>query len=148
MGTPIEADNAMTEIQDYLAKREEASGKRRVLVVDDSATVRQAMKVLLEKDYEVSLAESGVAAIRTITLDRPDMVLLDYEMPVCDGRQTLEMLRSDPAFADLPVVFLTGRGDPDVVRKLLSLKPMGYLLKYLKPEEIKKKIDGFFEKLA
>ena len=46
------------------------------------------------------------------------MVLLDYEMPVCDGRQTLEMLRSDPAFADLPVVFLTGRGDPDVVRKL------------------------------
>ena len=148
VGTPIEADNAMTEIQDYLAKREEASGKRRVLVVDDSATVRQAMKVLLEKDYEVSLAESGVAAIRTITLDRPDMVLLDYEMPVCDGRQTLEMLRSDPAFADLPVVFLTGRGDPDVVRKLLSLKPMGYLLKYLKPEEIKKKIDGFFEKLA
>ena len=46
VGTPIEADNAMTEIQDYLAKREEASGKRRVLVVDDSATVRQAMKVL------------------------------------------------------------------------------------------------------
>ena len=146
VGTPIEADNAMTEIQDYLAKREEASGKRRVLVVDDSATVRQAMKVLLEKDYEVSLAESGVAAIRTITLDRPDMVLLDYEMPVCDGRQTLEMLRSDPAFADLPVVFLTGRGDPDVVRKLLSLKPAGYLLKDSKPADLKKEIDAFFEK--
>ena len=148
VGTPIQAENAMTEIQDYLARREESSGKRRVLVVDDSLTMREAMRRLLEKDYEVSLAESGVAAIRTITLDRPDLVLLDYEMPVCDGRQTLEMLRSDPAFADLPVVFLTGRGDPDVVRKLLSLKPMGYLLKYLKPEEIKKKIDGFFEKLA
>ena len=148
IGTPIQAENAMTEIQDYLARREESSGKRRVLVVDDSLTMREAMRRLLEKDYEVSLAESGVAAIRTITLDRPDMVLLDYEMPVCDGRQTLEMLRSDPAFADLPVVFLTGRGDPDVVRKLLALKPMGYLLKYLKPEEIKKKIDGFFEKLA
>ena len=148
VGTPIQAENAMTEIQDYLARREESSGKRRVLVVDDSLTMREAMRRLLEKDYEVSLAESGVAAIRTITLDRPDMVLLDYEMPVCDGRQTLEMLRSDPAFADLPVVFLTGRGDPDVVRKLLALKPMGYLLKYLKPEEIKKKIDGFFEKLA
>ena len=79
---------------------------------------------------------------------RPDLILLDYEMPIVDGKQTLEMLRSDPAFADLPVVFLTGRGDPDVVRKLLALKPMGYLLKYLKPEEIKKKIDGFFEKLA
>lgn len=148
VGTPIQPENALTEIQEYLTRREEASGKRRVLVVDDSATMRQAMKKLLEEDYEVSLAESGVAAIRTITLDRPDMVLLDYEMPVCDGRQTLEMLRSEPSFAELPVVFLTGRGDPDVVRKLLSLKPAGYLLKYLKPEEIKKKIDGFFEKLA
>ena len=107
-----------------------------------------SMKQLLEEDYAVSVAESGVAAIRTITLDPPDLVLLDYEMPVCDGRQTLEMFRSEPAFADIPVIFLTGRGDPDVVRKLLSLKPAGYLLKYLKPAEIKTKIDDFFEKLV
>lgn len=58
------------------------------------------------------------------------------------------MFRSEPAFADIPVIFLTGRGDPDVVRKLLSLKPAGYLLKYLKPAEIKTKIDDFFEKLV
>lgn len=148
VGTPIQAENALTEVQEYLARREQASGKRKVLVVDDSMTVRQAMKNLLEEDYEVSMAESGVAAIRTITLDRPDLVLLDYEMPVCDGRQTLEMLRSEEAFADIPVIFLTGRGDPDVVRKLLSLKPAGYLLKYLKPADIKKKIDEIFEKLG
>ena len=90
------------------------------------------------------MAESGVAAIRTITLNRPDLVLLDYEMPVCDGRQTLEMLRSDPAFADLPVIFLTGRSDPESVRNVMSLKPAGYLLKYLKPAELKGKIDAYF----
>ena len=65
-------------------------------------------------------------------------------MPVCDGRQTLEMLRSDPNFADLPVIFLTGRGDPDSVRKVLALKPAGYLLKNLKPDAIKKEVDNFF----
>ena len=64
-------------------------------------------------------------------------------MPVCDGSQTLMMLRSEKAFADIPVFFLTGRDDPESVRKLLSLKPAGYLLKYLKSEDIKKKIDGF-----
>lgn len=146
--TPIQADNALEEIADYLARRERDAGRPKVLVVDDSSTVRVAMRSLLEKDYEVSVAESGVAAIRAITLNRPDLVLLDYEMPVCDGRQTLEMFRSEPAFADIPVIFLTGRGDPDVVRKLLSLKPAGYLLKYLKPAEIKTKIDDFFEKLV
>ncbi len=104
------------------------------------------MKELLGKDYEVSLVDSGIAAIRAITLNRPDLVLLDYEMPVCDGRQTLEMLRSDKSFDDIPVIFLTGRGDPESVKKVMALRPAGYLLKYLKPDEIKGNIDSFFEK--
>ena len=96
--------------------------KKRILVVDDSLTIRESIKRLLEPDYEVAMADSGVAAIRTITLNRPDLVLLDYEMPVCDGRQTLEMLRSDPVFADLPVIFLTGRRDTDSMIKVMPLK--------------------------
>lgn len=146
--TSLEADNALTEVEKYLSKREkveeESISKPRVLVVDDSTTIRTGMKELLDADYEVLMADSGISAIRAITLDKPDLVLLDYEMPVCDGRQTLEMLRSVKEFASLPVVFLTGRSDPESVRKVMSLNPTGYLLKYLKPAEIKQKIDGFF----
>ena len=116
-------------------------------MVDDSATLRQGMKQMLEKDYLVSVAESGVAAIRAITLNRPDLVLLDYEMPICDGRQTLEMLRSEEAFADVPVIFLTGRRDPESMIKVMPLNPSGYLLKNSKPEKIKKEIDDFMKKL-
>lgn len=144
--TPIQADNALEEIADYLARRERDAGRPKVLVVDDSSTVRVAMRSLLEKDYEVSVAESGVAAIRAISLDRPELVLLDYEMPVCDGKQTLEMLRSDPAFADTPVIFLTGRRDTQSMIGVMPLKPAGYLIKHSKPEEIKKEIDNFFAK--
>ena len=153
VGTPLEHENAMTEVEKYLAKREkqeaqeQADTRPKILVVDDSATIREAMRKLLSEDYQVSLAESGVAAIRTITLDRPDLVLLDYEMPVCNGKQTLEMLRSEKSFAGIPVVFLTGQSDPALVKTLLALKPTGYLLKYLKPEELKKKVDAFIEKL-
>ena len=152
VGTPIQEDNALIEVEQYLMKqaeeaaRDEASNRKKILVVDDSITIRQAMKQLLRDDYDVTLAESGVAAIRTITLNRPDLILLDYEMPVCDGRQTLEMLRLEKSFAEIPVIFLTGQGDPEVVKQLLSLKPAGYLLKYLKAGDIKKKIDDFFEK--
>ena len=109
-------------------------------------TIRQALKQLLGGDYEVSLAESGVAAIRAITLDRPDLVLLDYEMPVCDGGQTLEMLRSEKEFADVPVIFLTGRRDTETMIKVMPLKPAGYLLKNSKPSELKKEVDTFFKK--
>lgn len=148
--TRLDTANAAAEVGDYLSRRAEeqsreaAAHKPKVLVVDDSLTIRTSMKELLETDYEVSMVESGVAAIRAITLDRPDLVLLDYEMPVCDGAQTLEMLRSEREFVDLPVIFLTGRSDPDSVRKVMALKPTGYLLKYLKHEDIKRKIDNFF----
>lgn len=147
---PIGAENAMAEVEEYLMKREEQKeqeeGKCKILVVDDSVTLREGIRNLLGEDYEVAVAESGVAAIRTITLNRPDLVLLDYEMPVCDGKQTLEMLRSDEVFADLPVIFLTGRRDPGSMIEVMPLNPAGYLLKHLKPEQIKKEIDAFFER--
>mgnify|MGYP002510523415 FL=1 len=145
--TPIGAENAMAEVEKYLMKREEnPSQKPKVLVVDDSITIREGIKNLLDEDYDVALAASGTAAIRCLILDKPELVLLDYEMPVCDGKQVLEMIRSENAFAGISVMFLTGRTDPETVRKLVSLKPDGYLAKYLKPAEIKQKIDDFFEK--
>lgn len=64
-------------------------------------------------------------------------------MPVCDGRYVLEMLRSEAEFADIPVIFLTSKDDPESVKKVLELKPDGYLLKYLKPTEIKRRVDEF-----
>lgn len=150
IGAAINANNAISEIEDYLAKREEEvveeSKKLKILVVDDSITIRQGMKELLEEDYEVLLAKSGASALRCITLERPDLVLLDYEMPVCDGRQILEMIRAEDELSNLPVFFLTGRVDQESVQKVISLKPEGYLSKYLKSADIKKNIDSYFER--
>jgi hemerythrin-like metal-binding protein len=145
VGTAIETGNALDEIEKYLMKREEPQ-KPKILIVDDSMTIRQGMKELLCNDYEIALAKSGMSALQSISLDKPDLILLDYEMPVCDGRQVLQMIRSEESFANLPVIFLTGRTDPESVKKVISLKPEGYLSKYLKHDEIKSKIDKFFER--
>ena len=142
---PIRSHNAIAEVEKYLIERE-SRPKRKVLVVDDSATMRLGIKNLLEQDYDVALAQSGTAAFRCLILDKPDLVLLDYEMPVCDGRQVLEMVRSEETLADIPIIFLTGRADPETVKKLVALKPDGYLVKNLKPAQIKQKIDDYFEK--
>lgn len=146
----IQAGNAMAEIQKYLEEhaKEEKAGKKKILVVDDSAVVLQAMKELLDGNYEIMTAKSGVAAIRSMTLDKPDLVLLDYEMPVCDGKQVLEMIRAEEAFLDIPVVFLTGTVDKERIQKILPLKPAGYLLKTTPPQEIREFIEEVFRKRA
>ena len=63
---------------------------------------------------------------------------------VCKGDQVLEMIRSEPEFADIPVVFLTDRVDRESVTKVLEFKPDGYLSKVLKPDLIKEEIDQLF----
>jgi len=104
------------------------------------------IKGWLGTDYQITLANSGLTAIKYMTLNRPDLILLDYEMPICDGRQTLEMIRAETEVADIPVIFLTGKGDKESIMKVMALKPEGYLLKSMKPMDIKKYIDDFFEK--
>ena len=146
--TEINHQNAMTTVQDYLVqdKAENAERKQKILVVDDSDFMRSRIIQLLEKDYDMIEAGSSVSAIKKIAVNRPNLVLMDYEMPVCDGRQALEMIRSDPDISDIPVMFLTGRGDRESVRRVMALKPEGYLLKTMPEADIKKMIDGFFEK--
>ena len=115
-------------------------------MVDDSEFMRGRIVKLLSEDYDLVEADSSISAIREIAVSRPDLVLLDYEMPVCDGRQALEMIRSDKDIADIPVIFLTAKDDLESVRKVMSLRPEGYLLKKMSDGDIKKNIDNFFGK--
>lgn len=142
----IKAENAMVEVEKYL-ENNTPDDKKKILVVDDSSVMLQFIEELLKQDYEISVAKSGLAAVRSMTLDKPDLVLLDYEMPICDGKQILEMIRAEEELASTPVIFLTGRSDKESVRNVIALKPAGYLIKSMKPEEIKGNIDAFFAKM-
>lgn len=140
--------NAMNAVKEYLVKENEEQESRRhkILVVDDSEFMLARMRQLLSDKYDILESNSSISAIKIIAVNRPDLVLLDYEMPICDGKQALEMIRSDKDIADIPVMFLTGRGDKESVRNVKALKPEGYLLKTMPDDFIMKTVDEFFEK--
>ena len=144
-GAGVITENAMEEVKRYLNPAPQTAPKKKLLIVDDSDFMLRTMQDLFGSDYEVTTARSGMSAIRDMALDRPDLILLDYEMPVCNGKQVLEMIRSDREFNDTPVIFLTNKVDKDSVKKALALRPEGYLSKLLAPETIKKEVDHFFE---
>lgn len=115
--------------KDAVAAKGETASKKRILVVDDNGTTLRTMKAMLEEYYDVAIAISGAQAMTSIGKKRPDLILLDYEMPVCDGRMTLEMIRSDNDMKDIPVIFLTAINDRANIEAVLKLKPAGYFLK-------------------
>jgi len=100
-----------------------------VLVVDDNVVELRGIKQLLEDKYSVAVATSGAQAFVAMGKRRPDVILLDYMMPLMDGKMTLEMIYADEQWKDIPVIFLTSAADKEVVQELLKLKPAGYLLK-------------------
>jgi two-component system, cell cycle response regulator DivK len=88
---------------------------KRVLVVDDNPVSRELIREVLEApDLQILEAPDGRAALQTISELRPDVVLMDIQMPVLDGFAALRALREDPSFQDLPVLAVTAfamRGD-------------------------------------
>ncbi len=134
------------ELIDGFLQEETCLYKKKILVVDDSGAALRSIKSWLEDKYQIILANSGAMAIKYMVMKHPDLVLLDYEMPICDGRQVLEMIRAESDLADIPVIFLTNKNDRESVCKVTALKPEGYLLKTMEPAKIVKAIDNFFEK--
>lgn len=122
------------------------SQKKRILLVDDDGTMLRTMKAWLEDHYTVYMVNSGMAAITFLTKNQVDLILLDYEMPVTDGPQVLEMMHSDPALAHIPVMFLTVKADKHSVLKGLSLGPESYLLKTMPRNKLLAAINEFFVK--
>lgn len=120
--------------------------RKKILIVDDDPTMLRMIKSLLESEYRVFMAGSGMNAITFLANNKVDLILLDYEMPVISGAKVLEMIRSEVATADIPVMFLTSKNDKESVMQVLSLKPEKYLLKTMPPQEWLSNIREFFEK--
>ena len=114
-----------------------------ILVADDSMVVRAVLRRQLETDgHTVVEAVNGAEAIDACREYRPDVILLDVEMPVLDGHATLARLKADPELKDIPVVFLTGRVDTADVVTGLHLGAHDYLRKPFEANELMARVSA------
>ena len=115
--------------------------KKRVMVIDDNPLLLRNMKHLLEKRYQVFIATSGEKALEFIPKKKPDIILLDYEMPGMDGRETFMKIKENPETRNIPVLFLTGISDKAHIYAALELEPAGYILKPAAEEKLFSQIE-------
>ena len=87
-----------------------ADGRRKVMVVDDSITMRRvATRLLSKNDYDVVTAKDGVDALAQLEEVQPDVMLLDIEMPRMDGFELATHMKNEPRFRDIPIIMITSR---------------------------------------
>jgi diguanylate cyclase (GGDEF)-like protein len=124
------------------ARPRRAPGTRpRVLVVDDDPDAREALSMLLAADYEVLTAVDGEAGVDAARAEHPDVVLMDLFMPRLDGFQALDRIRSDPSTSDIPVIFISARGDDAVKVRSLDLGAVDYLQKPFSDRELRARLE-------
>jgi CheY-like chemotaxis protein len=142
---PVDVKSISTVVHSLARSGDTRKQKKHIMLVDDDTLFLQAMQNWLGTRYNVTATKSGMQAITYIAAHRPDLILLDYDMPITPGPQVLEMIRSEPSSATIPVIFLTGRDDRESVMRVMQLKPDGYLLKSMPKESILSSVDKFFE---
>ena len=141
---PVDNMDFTKTISDYLSKMDAGEFRKSILVVDDDPQYLAMLREWLKSKYRVSMANSGLQAIKWLGKNKVDLILLDYEMPVTSGPQVLEMLRSDEETKSIPVMFLTGKGDKQSVMSVVALKPEGYFLKGIEKDELLKNLEDYF----
>lgn len=105
------------------------TGPKTILLIDDSPVQLRQVREILKDKYRVLMAASGLQAMNVLLKETPDLIFLDYDMPVVDGRVTLEKIRSNERSMDIPVVFLTAINNKEKILAVAPLNPADYLLK-------------------
>jgi two-component system alkaline phosphatase synthesis response regulator PhoP len=113
-----------------LFKPKKKTSQARILIVDDEVDIVSTVQYRLEFcGFEVITAANGKEGIEKAVNEKPDIILLDIRMPVMNGHEVLERLKSCPELKDIPVIMLTAYSDAKDIAKAADLGVAGYVTK-------------------
>jgi two-component system chemotaxis response regulator CheY len=123
-------------------------GRQRILIVEDSPTMRQLLVFALRRLSGVDLVEAqdGMDGLRKLSSDHFDLALIDINMPVMDGLKLIGLMRSEEALKDVPVVVITTEGAEQDRERALRLGANEYLTKPIQANRVLAVVRGLLER--
>jgi two-component system, cell cycle response regulator DivK len=117
---------------------------KRILIVEDREDNRQILRDLLAStDYEIVEAENGVEALAAVAKQRPDLILMDIQLPVMDGYEATRRIKSDPALRSIPIIAVTSYALSGDEEKAREAGCDAYVPKPFSPRQLLAKIREF-----
>jgi DNA-binding response OmpR family regulator len=112
-----------------------------ILIVDDEPSIVVPIQFLMEQQgYIVMVAENGESALDIIYKYKPDLILLDIMLPRIDGYEVCEIVRLDPRYRDIKIIFITAKGREVEIAKGLALGADAYITKPFSNTELISKV--------
>ena len=122
------------------------SETKTIFIVDDDEVILTIAELGLKRaGFNVVKCSSGMACLESLRYYTADMILLDVEMPIMSGIQTLKVIKSNDDTNQIPVMFLTGSTDKETVITAKSLGAVGYVVKPFIPQELVDKVKAILK---
>lgn len=122
--------------------------KMKIMVVDDNTVNLATVEQDLKDKYEVIPMISGRRAVKYLYRDKVDLILLDVQMPIMDGIETLREIRTQPNGTTVPVIFLTSKKDKGTVIEGSKLGIMDFITKPFEADDLQNRIERVFKRLG
>jgi two-component system cell cycle response regulator DivK len=120
---------------------------KRILVVEDQEDNMRILRDLLSSaGYEMIEAQDGEAAVRIAVSDRPDLILMDIQLPLLDGYEATRRIRADPAMRAIPIIVVTSYALSGDEAKARAAGCDGYVSKPYSPRQLLAKIHEYLPK--
>jgi PleD family two-component response regulator len=119
---------------------ESSANKPGVLIVDDVSSMLRAIQYALHDRYNVSALSKSEDAIDFLRNKTPDLIILDYLMPVLNGFDLIPIIREIPNHKDTPIIIITTEGTPEHVSEAILLGASDFIVKPFKPSEVNSKV--------
>ena len=120
--------------------------KPRIIIVDDDRDTRELLAMALESEgFEVSSAANGLRLISSLQLRRPHLILLDVNMSWIDGFELCKAVKKNEQFRDIPVVFISGRGEPEDKRRGREAGAADYFVKPLDLDALMRRLRALIQ---
>lgn len=129
--------NEYNRIMTICKKYRKVDSKGKILVVDDSSIIRNFVKKIFKDEYEVLTAKDGNEAIEIVKEDKIDAILLDLNMPECNGFEVLEYFKTNNLFKKIPVSLLTGDDTKDSINKAFEYPIIDMVSKPFNESDVK-----------
>ncbi|MDR3348498.1 MAG: response regulator [Acidaminococcales bacterium] len=114
---------------------------KRILIVDDNLAILKQISAQISDNYDVIVSNHGKHVLRICMVERPDLILLDVEMPEMNGFEVIGQLKYIPCLRDIPVIFLTAHHDADIEIKALRTGAVDFIAKPFEKRVLLHRID-------
>lgn len=119
----------------------------KILIAEDERDIRDLVAFTLRfAGHEVVAVGNGEEAVEAARQEMPELILMDVRMPRMTGYEACEKMKADPQIKDIPVVFLSAKGQDSEIRTGLNLGAAEYLLKPFAPMELTQRVSELLEK--